>query len=406
MQTIFINQTYLIYLGRKLWPSVLICTLLFIFISGCTIEQGSQIDSPTVQSDTPDFSTVPDYEVDASWPGELPDKWILGQVAGIAVDQNDHVWIVHRPRTLTAHEAGAVQNPPTAECCIPAPSVIEFDADGNFVQAWGGPNWDQQTATWIEPPYDWPQNEHGIFIDAEDNVWLGGNGANDHIVLKMTKDGEHQMTIGRMNETGGSNDIERLGKPADIFVDIDARETYIADGYGNRRVIVFDMDTGEYKRHWGAYGNVPDDGELPAYDPDAPPRQNFSSPVHALELTSDGLLYVSDRSSNRIQIFEKDGSFVSETIIAPWTLDQGSVWDIERAHFADEKWLFVTDGHNKKVWIIERDGMHIVAEFGRGGRQAGQFEWVHNITADSKGNIYTSEVNTGKRVQKFRPISP
>jgi hypothetical protein len=402
---IFSGKKFLLLMGIKPWTTAPVCAVLLMILSGCTTVQGPVSGSTSVQAGNNNFTTVPNYEVDASWPGELPEKWILGQVAGIAVDQNDHVWLVHRPRTLTEHEAAAVQNPPTAECCVPAPSVIEFDANGNFVQAWGGPSWDQEMETWIEPPYDWPQNEHGIFVDAEDNIWLGGNGGNDHIVLKMSKDGTYLMTIGQMNETGGSNNTEQLGQPADIFVDTNAREAFIADGYGNRRVIVFDMDTGIYKRHWGAYGTMPGDDELPTYDPDAQPLQDFSGPVHALELTSDGLLYVADRSSNRIQVFEQDGTFVSETLIAPWTLDQGSVWDIESSGFADERWLFVSDGHNKKVWIIERDGMNIVGDFGRGGRQAGQFEWVHNIAADSRGNIYTSEVNTGKRVQKFRPVS-
>lgn len=357
------------------------------------------------QQNTSTNMDIPQYEVDASWPGPLPDKWILGQVAGIAVDQFDHIWIVHRPRTITAHEAGAVQNPPTADCCRHAPSVIEFDANGNFIQAWGGPDWDQISASWTEPDYDWPQNEHGIFVDAENNLWFAGNGQNDHIVVKMTREGNHLMTIGKMNETGGSNDIERLGQPADVFVDTKSREVFIADGYKNRRVIVFDMDSGVYKRHWGAYGKVPDDGELPAYQPGGKPLADFSGPVHALEISSDGLLYVADRTSNRIQVFQPDGTFVKEKIMGEWTINQGAVWDLERAWFAEDKWLFVADGHNKKVWILERDSLTVVETFGRGGRQAGQFEWVHNIAADSKGNLYTSEVNTGKRVQKFKIIS-
>ena len=347
---------------------------------------------------------VPRYEVDASWPAELPENWILGQVAGIAVDSNDHVWLVHRPRTITAHEAAAVQNPPTADCCTPAPSVVEFDADGQFVQAWGGPTWDQASGEWIDSEDDWPFNEHGIFVDAEDNVWLAGNGDSDHIVLKMSRDGTRQLTIGRVGENGGSNDTERLGRPADVFVDTQAREVFVADGYLNRRVVVFNMDTGAYKRHWGAYGNEPSDDPLPAYEPGGEPFADFSGPVHGIELTSDGLVYVADRTSNRIQVFEQDGTFVSEHLVASWTLDQGATWDIERAAFADEAWLFVSDGHNKRVWILDRESMEVVDSFGRGGRQAGQFEWVHNIAADSEGNLYTSEVNTGKRVQKFRRI--
>ena len=233
---------------------------------------------------------------------------------------------------------------------------------------------------------------------------VAGNGDTDHIVLKLRPDGTRLLTIGRLNENGGSNDTERLGRPADIAVDVDAREVYVADGYLNRRVIVFNLDTGAYKRHWGAYGNMPSDDALPAYEPGGEPFRDFSGPVHGIELTSDGRVYVADRTSNRIQVFERDGTFLSEHIIAPWTLDQGGVWDIERAAFADEAWLFVADGHNKKIWILERETMEVVGSIGRGGRQAGQFEWVHNIASDSEGNLYTSEVNTGKRVQKFRRI--
>ncbi len=406
-------------MNNQSWTAAALAAALLSILAGCSQEAppapaeapppAEEADAGAADASAADAAGttdtgVPRYEVDASWPGELPENWILGQVAGIAVDSNDHVWLVHRPRTITAHEAAAVQNPPTADCCTPAPSVVEFDADGQFVQAWGGPTWDQASGEWIDSEDDWPFNEHGIFVDAEDNVWLAGNGDADHIVLKMSRDGTRQLTIGRVGENGGSNDTERLGRPADVFVDTQAREVFVADGYLNRRVVVFNMDTGAYKRHWGAYGNEPSDDPLPAYEPGGEPFADFSGPVHGIELTSDGLVYVADRTSNRIQVFEQDGTFVSEHIIAPWTLDQGAAWDIERAAFADEAWLFVSDGHNKRVWILDRESMEVVDSFGRGGRQAGQFEWVHNIAADSSGNLYTSEVNTGKRVQRFRRV--
>ncbi len=298
-----------------------------------------------------------------------------------------------------------MQNPPTADCCVPAPSVIEFDAEGAFIQAWGGPTWDQDSASWLDAADDWPNSEHGIFVDAEDNVWLAGNGESDHIVLKMRSDGTRLLTIGRLEQTGGSNDTERLGRPADIAVDVDAREVFVADGYGNRRIIVFNMDNGAYKRHWGAYGEVPDDEPLPEYEPGAEPARNFSGPVHSVALSGDGLVYVADRTGDRIQAFRYDGTYVAESIIASWTLDQGSVWDIVPSADSDQRWLFVADGHNKKIWIVDRASLEVASSFGRGGRQAGQFEWVHNIAIDSQGNLYTSEVNTGKRVQKFRRVN-
>jgi hypothetical protein len=344
----------------------------------------------------------PVYRVDASWPQPLPNKWILGQVAGIAVDKQDHIWIVHRPRSLTAHEAAAVQNPPTADCCVPAPAVLEFDQAGKLLQAWGGPMWSQEKKAWIEPAGDpWPANEHGVYVDADDNVWLAGNSETDHIVMKYSMAGMRLMTIGKLHETGGSNDTERLGRPADIAVDTAAHEVYVADGYLNRRVVVFDSLTGAYKRHWGAYGNKPDDSPQPAYDPKAEPAKTFTGPVHSVVLARDGLVYVADRTANRVQVFHHDGSFVKEKNIAPWTLDQGAAWDL--ALSPDERWLFVADGHNKKVWILNRDTLETAGSFGPGGRQAGEFEWVHNLATDSHGNVYTSEVNTGKRVQRFVP---
>jgi len=348
----------------------------------------------------------PQYQVDPRWPQDLPDTLMLGQVSGITVDSRDHVWLVHRPRSLANSEMGQVLSPPLALCCEPAPAVIEFDADGVFVQAWGGPRWDQSSQSWQPGATLWPGSEHGIHVDAEGNVWLGGNGEggpNDHLVSKYSAAGELLLTIGKPGETAGSNDTERLGRPADLTVDIEAREVYIADGYLNRRVIVFDSDTGAYKRHWGAYGERPDDTALPPYDPAAVPARQFRGPVHSVELSGDGLVYVADRSGNRIQVFRRDGSFVKEGLIAPATLGNGAVWDMALSGEPGQPWIYLADGQNMRVWILERESLGIVAWFGRGGRQAGQFDWVHNIAIDSQGNLYTAEVNNGRRVQKFTP---
>ncbi|MBN4053634.1 hypothetical protein JYT97_01980 [Haliea sp. AH-315-K21] len=363
--------------------------------------------------------SVPEYTVDAAWPKRLPNNWIIGQVAGIAVDSNDTIWVIHRPQSLTPQEAGAIQNPPFSLCCVPAPSVLQFDQAGNLLQAWGGPYWDRENSLWVDDSPDgvWPSNEHGITVDREGNVWLAGNG-DGNLVLKYNNDGtELLLVIGTVESssgpgmntedfdeviiTGGSNDIARLGRPAEVEVDEGAREVYIADGYANRRVIVFDMDTGEYKRHWGAYGRVPNDAPLPSYDPDAAPAQSFLGPVHSVRLSDDGLVYVADRTANRIQIFLKDGTFVEESFIAPWTLSNGSVWDIEISPFAGQPFLFVADGANNRIWIVNRESMELVGEIGGGGRNAGYFDWLHNVAIDSDGNIYTAEVNEGKRIQKF-----
>jgi DNA-binding beta-propeller fold protein YncE len=338
-----------------------------------------------------DSGAVPRFHVDPFWPKELPHNWIIGQVSGVAVDARDHVWVLHRPRTLTAREAGAVQKPPLSECCVPAPPVIEFDEDGNVVNAWGGPG----------AGYDWPENEHTIYIDPNGSVWIASNGPSDGMVLKFSREGRFVLQIGKRALSNGSNDVTSLGGPAGIDVDAAANEVYIADGYKNRRVIVFDASTGAYKRHWGAYGGRPVDGDTAAYDPAAPPSRNFGYPVHALRISRDGLVYVADRVNNRIQVFRKNGAFVKEAFLARATLAMGSVWDIAFSRDPTQAWVYVPDGTNQKVWILRRSDLSVAGSFGRGGRWAGQFGWVHNAAVDSRGNIYATEVDIYKRVQKF-----
>lgn len=350
---------------------------------------GAEVAGARVPPDAVTTSGVPSFEVDPFWPKPLPNDWIIGQVSGVAVDARDHVWIVHRPGSLTEREAGLAQDPPLSRCCVPAPPVIEFDPEGDVVQAWGGPG----------EGYEWPASEHGIFVDGDGNVWIGSNGRGSAQVLKFSPDGTFLLQIGRAGESGGSNDTELLDEPADIFVDDAAGEVYVADGYGNRRVVVFDAATGAYRRHWGAYGERPEDVPLEPYDPAASPSRHFRSPVHGLQLTSDGLLFVADRVNDRLQVFRKDGSFVREAFVAPRTLAMGSVWDVDAS--PDERWLYVADGTNNVVWILERESLEVVGEFGRSGRWAGQFQWVHNVAVNSRGDVFTGEVETGKRVQRF-----
>ncbi|MGE4658422.1 MAG: hypothetical protein AAEI08_05750, partial [Gammaproteobacteria bacterium] len=226
------------------------------------------------------------------------------------------------------------------------------------------------------------------------------------VVLKMTPTGDQMLVIGRVGETGGSNDPERLGRPADMYVDTEANEVYVADGYSNRRVIVFDSETGVYKRHWGSYGETPHDSELPDYHPDEQVIRSYRGPVHAVVMSNDGLLYVGDRDNNRIQVFEPDGTYVAETYLATLTQPTGSIWDLDFSADPEQRWLIVADGSNHKVRIVNRSALVEVGSFGRGGRQAGQFDWVHNVAVDSHGNIYTAEVRTGKRIQKFGLVRP
>jgi DNA-binding beta-propeller fold protein YncE len=346
---------------------------------------------------------VPTYEVDPMWPKPLPNRWLVGAVVGVAVDSRDHVWVVHRPRTLQPNE--------TRSIWLAAPPVLELDAEGNLVSSWGGPG----------EGYEWPDLEHGIHVDEDDHVWLGGGGPKDSQILKFTRDGKLLMQIGRKGEGRGSNDVENLGGTADMVVDREAKELYVADGYVNHRVIVFDSETGAYKRHWGAYGNRPDDkyfeeaGEhLPSpfsgavqhenapsqYDPDGPPPPQFRI-VHAVRIANDGLVYVCDRTNDRIQVFRKDGTFVKEGFVAKKTLGSGSVWDIVFTNDPAQTFLVVPDGTNQQVWILRRETLEVVSAFGRAGRWAGQFYGAHNIASDSKGNLYITETYEGKRIQKF-----
>jgi DNA-binding beta-propeller fold protein YncE len=355
-----------------------------------------------------DVKNVPSFKVDPFWPKPLPNHWLVGAVAGVAVDSKDHVWIIHRPSTLQPNEIRSIHRG--------APPVLEFDPAGNLVSSWGGPG----------PGYEWPQLEHGIYVDSKDNVWIAGAGEKDNQILKFTRAGKFLMQIGHSGQNRGSNDTENLGGPASMIIDAAVNELYVADGYINHRVIVFDADNGAYKRHWGAYGRKPDDsyfqmaGErLPGpfsgavqhedrpsqYDPAGPPPPQFRV-VHAVRIANDGLVYVCDRTNDRIQVFHKDGTFIKEIFIAKETLGSGSAWDIAFSPDREQKFLIVPDGTNQVIRILRRDSLQVVSEFGGGGHWAGQFYGAHNIASDSKGNLYITETYEGKRVQKFEYSGP
>jgi DNA-binding beta-propeller fold protein YncE len=344
---------------------------------------------------------APRFEVDPFWPKPLPNHWLLGSTIGVAVDARDHVWIIHRgAATMDKRtEMTAVGNPPTSKvCCSPAPPILEFDAQGNLVGHWGGPG----------QGYDWPQSNHGITVDYKDNVWIGGNGEKDAHILKFTRDGKFLLQLGKPGGNAGSNDMTNFGRVAKIFIDPKANEAYVADGYLNKRVAVLDADTGKIKRYWGAYGKKPDDAPLGNYSPDAPPPPQFRNPVHCAMLAADGLVYVCDRQNDRIQVFRQDGTFVKEKFIAKETLGSGSVWDIAFSNDPRQQFLYLADGVNEKVYIIQRDTLDVLTSFGDGGRQPSQFFGVHSIAVDSQGNLYTTETYEGKRLQKFvnRGLAP
>jgi DNA-binding beta-propeller fold protein YncE len=334
----------------------------------------------------------PKYQVDPAWPKELPNNWIMGQVGGMAVDSHDHIWVLQRPSTDTPEELGAAQTPPRSMCCMTTPPVLVFDTQGNLLQSWGGPG----------EGYDWPKIEHGIYVDKDDNVWIGGNGPTDRQVLKFKSNGKFIMQIGHSSaDPPDSSRTDILGRPAGIDIDPDAHEIYIADGYMNKRVIVFDSETGAFKRLWGAYGNKPNDADPGPYNPSAPPAQQFRNPVHCVHLSHDGLVYVCDRVNDRMQVFTKQGKFVKEFSVRTQTLGMGSVWQFAFSRDDKQKFLLMDDGENNVIWTVQRDDGKVVGQMGHSGRNAGQFHWVHQIVSDSQGNLYTGEVDTGKRIQKF-----
>ncbi len=354
---------------------------------------------------------APRLEVDPLWPKPLPNHWLLGTVIGVDVDAEDNIWIVHRASSLQPKEIYATWDPPASDCCFPAPPILVFNQAGDLIDHWGGPG----------EGYDWSGSNHGIDVDHKGNVWIGGNGrkrpgsatlphdesamgegrVHDSMVLKFTKKGKFLMQIGKPFEGKGSDDLKNFKLPAKTLVDPKTNELYVADGYGNRRVIVLDADTGEYKRHWGAYGNKPDDTQMPAYKPGEPAPKQFRTPVHAVTLSDDGLLYVCDRTNDRIQVFKTDGTFVKEAWVEPDTLGDGSTFDIAISRDPGQKFLYVADGANHKVHILDRESLEVLTTFGDGGRQPGQFYAVHSVATDSKGNLYTTETYHGQRVQRF-----
>jgi hypothetical protein len=362
--------------------SALLATLVVLGVAEWQLRQAAAAQ---------DTVEAPRFEVDPLFPKPLPNDWLLGNAIGVGIDAQDHIWIVHRPDTVTANEAAAEQTPPAGTCCRRAPPILEFDQQGNLLRHWGGPG----------QGYDWPQSNHGIFIDHKGAVWIGGNTGTDAHVLKFTQDGKFLAQFGKPTQNQSSNDTQNFGRVAKIFVDPKANEAYLADGYRNRRVAVIDADTGAFKRYWGAYGNKPDDTDLGPYDPAAPPAQQFRTPVHCSELSHDGFVYVCDRVNNRIQVFTREGKFVKEQFYFKKTMGDGAIWDIAFSRDPQQQYLFVADGKNEKIYVMRRDTLELLTMFGDGGRQPGQFFGVHSIATDSKGNIYITETYEGRRLQRF-----
>jgi hypothetical protein len=400
--------------------------------------------------------SAPAYRNIPLWPRPFAeDSWVLGSVTSVATDGQNHVWVAHRGNeSLEANERGMIAvpggqgQPSSSVCCMAAPYILEYDADGRLISSWGGPS----------VGYQWPQVTGGIAVDGKGNVWIaaagvepapaggrgrgaapaappesdlptgapagrggaGGRGAAaatppppDAHVLKFTRDGRYLMTIGTPGKMEGPDSQTTLNRPSAIAVDGSTNEVYVAD-MGNRRVVVFDADNGSYKRHWFAYGEKAAGTAPTGYNPADPPAKSFRD-ITCIEIARDGMVYVCDKSSNRIQVFDKSGKFIKEGFVAKNTLGgvvagtfgvinaAGAVWDVAFSQDAQQRYLFVADGVNKKVRILTRDNLTEVGSIGSGGRYPGQFLVVNSVAVDSQGNLYTGETHHGKRVQKFVP---
>jgi DNA-binding beta-propeller fold protein YncE len=335
---------------------------------------------------------APAFEVDRSWP-KVPNGWVLGEVTSIAVDSRDHVWVLHRPRSIPADQRAKA-----------APPVLEFDTAGTLLGSWGGDG----------AGYEWPEREHGIYVDTRGFVWISGNGgwpkpspggSTDDMILKFTNTGTFVLQIGQRGKSTGNADRVNVHQPGDVFVHTPANELYVADGYGNQRVAVFDADTGQFKRMWGAFGNTPaapppgaGRGGAPPAGPDGPPQFGL---VHAVKVSNDGIVYVADRSNNRIQTFSADGKYLRQVKVT----NEGGVTPVP-AGFAfspdpAQRFLYVVDSGPMRVVILDRQSLTQIGAIGMRGAGAGDFDIVHHMAADSKGNLYTAEIVTNRRAQRF-----
>jgi DNA-binding beta-propeller fold protein YncE len=345
---------------------------------------------------------MPTYQVDVSWPPKLPNDWVLGDPSAVAVDRRDHVYVLHRPRTVPAEKKAQA-----------APAVVEFDPSGKFVNAWGGP----------AAGYDWPDTEHGISVDHKDRVWIGGNNpiaqvrlspASDDMLLTFTTKGKFLKQIGGRDRSGGNKDTKNPKEPADVFVYQKTNEAFVADGYGNRRVWVIDADTGSFKRMWGAFGNVPQDpppappagSAAPAAT--SPPKLETAGPgpqqfgiVHSAKVSNDGFVYVADRGNRRVQIFTLDGKYQDQVFINRAGPAAATAAGLAFSPDAQQQLLYVADFGNGQVVIVNRKTLEVLGSIGGRGDKPGQFQNIHHIAVDSKGTLYSAEVAPGRRVQKF-----
>jgi DNA-binding beta-propeller fold protein YncE len=338
---------------------------------------------------TPAARSLPTFEVDPAWP-KIPAKWKVGDASSFAVDAQDNVWLLHRPRTLKPDQAA-----------MAAPPVLVFDPAGNNIKAWGGAG----------SGFEWPEREHGIHIDYKGFVWIGGNSCPtnglpglkpvaDDQLLKFTQDGKFVMQIGHSNQSKGNADTANLHRPADVWVHQQSNELYVADGYGNHRVIVYDADTGAFKRMWGAFGNKPMDDDhceivSPKSFPDARGPANLSV-VHSVRVAnSDGTVYVADRENRRVQMFLPDGTFVKQLVKTETPFARNLAFSPDR----DQQFLYV--GGDKGLVVLDRKTLDVLGTI----QPPGMIGAGHHIQTDSKGNIYIAQTTSGMQKLTFKGMS-
>ena len=359
----------------------------------------------------------PVYKVDPFWPKPLPNRWSMQQIVDLFVDKDDHIWAINRadPRP---DEMGAASVPPRAECCVLGPEILEFDQSGAVLKGWGSQN--------FVP--GWPNRLQSFVVDREGNVWISGTDPGDSII-KLDGDGKLLWDFGHRWPKGkelkqDNRQTEFLMGVEDFELDLDASEIYVADGARNKRILVYDMNTGAFKRGWGGHG-VPlseiDNDPTPQYDLSGPPPdlKPFAQTIHTLHLSKDGLLYIGERGADRVSVYKKDGTFVTSFFVHPSTQARGpncggpfgedgpcgTTYNMSFSADPEQKYLFVADGTNNMVWIFNRKTGEQAGAFGGAGRYAGQLHWIDTVATDSKGNIYTGEVEDGKRIQKFVPAN-
>ena len=393
-------------MNRSTWrnPGVVAAGVAVVAAAATFSISGAQAQAP------PAARQVPVFEVDPAWP-KLPNNWVVGHVASVAVDRRDHVWMLHRPNTI-----------PEDRRSHAAPPVLEFDAAGKFVNAWGGPG----------SGYDWPDSEHGIAVDYKDRVWIGGSAPiapslrtlDDDMILKFDNQGKFLLQIGGRTVSRGNADTKNVHQPADVFVWPKTNEAFVADGYGNRRVVVFDAETGAFKRMWGAFGSAPVDvppaargggaggargganaggasGPAPALDTDGQGSPQFGGPVHAVKVSNDGLVYVADRPNRRVQVFTPDGKYVTQTFINRSGPSPQSAAGLAFSPDTQQQFLYVADYGNSHIAVLDRKSLQLLYQFGQRSEKPGDFQGLHHLAIDSKGNLYTGEVAPGARAQRF-----